>query len=250
MAHSIEFNTIDMSAYGLRITTPGMNLLSQLVRHIQLQERGYAFTPMREPRRLTIGCVVTAANLATLDGYLDAIKRILTQTLPKELVFDALSTRYFNALLESFEGEYIVDTSFRGTLSFICPDPLGYSTTLDSPNHPINADPKTIEENVGGTGYIEPVYTLTAGEVLTDVTIKIENIEGDEELQWGPGSVGNGKKLEIDVANWTVKNDGTIAMATVTGRFPRLRPNALNYIKVTGFLSSGSLNIKYRDTYL
>lgn len=169
----------------------------------------------------------------------------------KKLILDLPSDRYYMAkVARKIEYEFIGSKLALSTIVFICPDPLGYSTTLTESNHPLTGtDPKTVNESVGGTGYIEPVYTLTAGEVLTDVTIKVENIEGDEELQW-IGSVGNGKKLEIDVANWMVKNDGVASMATVTGRFPRLKPNATNSIKVTGFSNTGSLNIKYRDTYL
>ena len=39
-------------------------------------------------------------------------------------------------------------------------------------------------------------------------------------------------------------------MATVSGDFPVLTPGMDNFIKVTGFGSLGSLNIKYRNAYL
>lgn len=251
MAHSIEFNGVDMSAYGLRVTLPGVNLLRQLTSHVQLPDRGYAFRPMREPRYIVVECIVTGTSLANLDVNLDAIKRVLTHIEPKKLIFDALATRYFNAVLESFEGEYLLATSFKGVISFICPDPLGYGIDPEiSHNHDIDTAPSTtVDEVTEGTGYIEPVYTLTAGDVLTTATIKIEHIAGNEELQW-IGSLAIGEELEIDVANWMVKKEAVASMATVTGRFPRMLPNTTNQIKVTGFLTNGSLNIKYRNTYL
>jgi len=251
MARSINFNTADMSTYGLVVTSPGANLLGQLVSHIQLQDRGYAFRPMREPRRIIVGYSVTGTSLANLDANLDAIKRILTLTEPKKLIFDSLSTRYFNAVLESLEGEYRHATLFQGKLEFICPDPLGYNITEDDHDHSINTNPKTIDEAVAGTGYIAPVYTLTAKNTLTGATIKVENLTTEEELVW-VGDLAIDGTLVIDVERWLVSKGVTVDMATVTGEFPRLKPNVTNQIKITGLWVSvtGNLNILYRDTYL
>lgn len=251
MARSINFNVNDMSTHKLIVTSPGINLLRQLVGRVQLQDRGYAFVPMREPRRITVGCAVTGTSLANLDVNLDAIKKILTELVPKKLIFDSLPLRYFNAILESFEGEYTLATLFQGRLVFICPDPLGYKTTEDNHNHNIDANPKTVNEPVAGTGYVAPVYTLTAKNTLTDATIKVENLTTDEELQW-IGSLAIDGTLVIDVAKWLVSKGVTADMATVTGKFPRLKPGVTNQIKVTGLYVSvtGTLNITYRDTYL
>lgn len=253
MADSIDFNDgNDMSAHGLKVISPGMNLLRQLVGRVQLQDKGYAFKPMREPRHITVECVVTGTSLDNLDANLDAIKRILTHTVPKELIFDSLPLRYYNAILESFEGEYSSATLFRGTLVFICPDPLGYSKTLDDSPHDIGVGASvTVNEPVGGTGYVAPVYTLTAKNKLTGALIKLENTTTEEELQW-TGSLEINDTLVINVAKWLVSKGVTADMASVTGRFPRLRPNTTNQIKVTGLapVTQGKLNIKYRDTYL
>ena len=251
MARSIDFNSTDMSTHGLIVTTPGFNLVKQLVSHVQLQDKGYAFTPMREPRRITVEFAVTGTSLANLDVNLDAVKRLLTLTVPKKLIFDSLPLRYYNAILESFKGEYRLATLFQGTLMFICPDPLGYKTTQDNHNHSINASPKTVDEPVGGTGYVTPVYTLTAKNTLTDATIKVENLTTEEELQW-IGSLAIDGTLVIDVAKWLVSKGAVADMASVTGRFPRLKPNATNQIKVTGLYVTvaGNLNILYRDTFL
>ncbi len=251
MARSIDFNNTDMADHKLIITSPGFNLLRQLVGRVQLQDRGYAFTPMREPRRITARCAVTGTSLANLDVNLDAIKRLLTLTEPKKLIFDSLPLRYYNAILESFTGEYRTGTLFQGTLVFVCPDPLGYKTTEDDHDHSIDEIEKTIEEPVGGTGYVAPVYTLTAKNVLTGATIKVENLTTEEELVW-VGDLAIDDTLVIDVAKWLVSEGVDASMATVTGKFPRLKPNATNQIKVTGLYVTvaGNLNILYRDTYL
>jgi len=248
MANSIDFNSTDMSTHNLRITSPGMNVVSQLVRHIQLQEEGYSFRPMREPRRIRMEFIVTNTSLANLDANLDSIKRLLTQTEPKQLIFDSLTTRYFNAMLESFDGEYI-GFSFKGVMSFICPDPLGYDVTEENNDHNIDADPKTVNEvTSGGTAIIEPVITLTAGEVLSVVTVTIESVLTGEILEW-VGSLGDGEALEIDSANWTVKKSGVDDMSGVSGQFPRLNPEATNQITVSGFSNTGVMNLTYRDTF-
>lgn len=251
MAHSINFNEIDMSTYKLIVITPGVNLLRQLVSHIQLQDRGYAFRPVREPRCITVECAVTGTSRANLDVNLDVIRRTLTLLVPKKLIFDALSGRYFNAILGSFVGGYRGTTQFEGVIDFICPDPLGYKITPTDHDHDIDANPKTVDEAVAGTGYVAPVYTLTAKNALTEATIKVENLTTEEELIW-VGDLAIDDDLVIDVENWIVKKNVTASMATVTGKFPRLKPNATNQIKVTGLFVTvtGNLNITYRETYL
>lgn len=244
MTRSINFNGTPMGTYKLIITTPGFNVLRQLVSRVQLQDRGYAFRPMREPRRIIVECAVTGTNLANLDVNLDAIKKFLTLTEPAKLIFDSLPLRYYNAILESLDGEYRLATLFQGTLVFICPDPLGYKTApTESPHHGITGtETKTVITT--GTGYISPVYVLTAG-VGSSSPIKLENTITEEELLW-TGTLVNEDVLTIDVANWTVKK-GVDAAMTITGQFPRLKPGT-NSIKITNFV--GDLDITYRNTYL
>ena len=105
----------------------------------------------------------------------------------------------------------------------------------------------SVIEAVGGTGLVNPVYTLVAGETLSAITLKVENVTTDEELQW-TGSLVDTDEIEIDVENWIVKKNSVADMATVTGQFPRLTPGN-NSIKVTAFSTTGTMNIKYRDTY-
>ena len=132
-----------------------------------------------------------------------------------------------------------------GYYNLLMPRPA-YSTTETSSDFNIDADPDTIVETVGGTAITKPVWTLTAGETLTDVTIKLENVTTDEELQW-TGSLVDEDELEIDSQYWTVKKNGTVDM-NITGEFPRLIAGS-NLIKVTGLSTTGTLNITYRDSY-
>ena len=249
MAYSINFDGNDLSDYSLVVTSPGVNEFRQSVGRVQLQDRGYAFKPNREPRSIIVAFDVSGTSRSNLDSNLDTIKRILNQIIVKQLKFDVLSGRYFNAILETFEGNYLQATLFRGTMEFICPDPVAYDNTETISSFNIDADPKTVTEAVGGNAYILPVFTLTAGDTLTTVTILVDNLTTLEQLSW-IGSLAIGEELVIDSERWLVTKEGTADMGEVTGEFPRLEPNVTNSIKVTAFGTNGTMSITYRKGYL
>lgn len=256
MGYSIDFDGNDLGAYGLTVTSPGASLFGQIVSRIQLQDRGYAFRPQREPRRITVSIDVEGSSRSVLDGYLDNIRRILTQLTVKQLKFDVLSDRYYNAILERVEGNYVSATLFRGRLRFICPDPVAYSTTETSSDHNVDADPKTLYEPsdsaevIGGSAFLLPVYTFTAGEDLTAITLLIKNETTIEELSIASLDLADTEVLVIDCSTWLVTKEGTAEMANVTGKFPRLEPYLRNQFTITDFGSLGTLNITYKEAYL
>lgn len=249
MANSFSFNGTDLADHGLVITTSRANILSQLVSYVQLKDRGYSSGIKREPKSISLDIAILGASHADINTNIDNIKKTITTETDGELVLDVLPGRYFNAQLESFDGDYEAPAIFVGVIGFICVDPLGYSTGVEtSHNHPINEAPfTTVPETTTGTGMVNPVYTLNAEQNLTN-TIMIENLNTGEELRW-TGSLTPGQKLIIDVPGWIVKKEGDASMATVTGQFPRLQSGA-NQIKVTNFGTTGSLDITYRNNYL
>jgi len=249
MAYSLTFNSIDLGDYDLIVTSSGINSFHQVGEYAQLQTKGYSFKPKRSPRLIALDCQVTGTSRSNLDDNLDNIRLALVESQVKQLILDTITGRYFNAILESFDGDYKSAGLFDGKLSFVCPDPLGHSTTETDSDFNIDSDPDTIIETTEGTGDISPVFTLKAGEDLTDVTIKVENLTSEEELQW-TGSLANTEELEINVPLWIAYKEGTASMSSVTGQFPHLIANAANSIKVTAFSNTGTLNIKYRNTYL
>lgn len=251
MANSFNFNSTDLSAYGLKVLNFDIPNFAQQSESQLIQDISYGFQPKRPAKVIVIDVAITGADRSTLDGYLDSIKRILVSETAKALKIDAITDRYWNAKLEALSGYYNGATYWGGTVTLRADDPMAYDNSETSSDHSINADPKTVVEAVGGTGTVLPVYTLTAKENLGAVTIKLENLSLDEELQWD-GSLTTDDELEIDVANWTVKKNGTEDMADVSGKFPRLAANLNNSIKVTGLYSSvaGELNITYRKRYL
>ncbi len=250
MANSIDFNGFDLSDYGLVLTHGNPQDFQQLSDSQQIEDIAYSFNPKHQPMVFRLDVDVIAATRATLDSYLDSIKAIIVTEIAARLEFDTIIDRYWMAKLDAFNGGYRAPGYFSGVMIFRADDPLGYDNTEVSSDHAIDTDPKTVVETPGGTGYINPVYTLTAKENLGAITIKLENISTDEELQW-TGTLTTNDELEIDVANWTVKKNDVDDM-DIIGQFPRLAPNTANSIKVTALYSSvaGELNITYRNRYL
>jgi len=247
------FNAVDLSDYGLTVKKSSLSSFMPPIKtnYIEIADKAYDFRAYLNSRTINLDVLVTGTSKANLISNLDNISKLLNPMEGvKHLTLDFPDDRFYKAKLDNpIDWEIITHKLARAELSFICPDPLGYSSSETSSDHNINADPKTVTETTGGTAYIEPVYTLTAGEALNDVTIKVENIDTGEEIQW-QGSLAITEELEIDVALWIVKKEGTADMADVSGQFPRLLPAINNSIKVTGFSTTGSLNIKYRNTYL
>jgi len=255
MANSLSFDAVDMGDYNMVVNSAGASPFGQIVSYIQLQDKGYPFRPQREPRIITVQFTVTGTSRSNLDSNLDNIKRNLTKLEPFQLIFDALSTRYYMAILERFEGTYIQPAMFRGTMRFVCPDPVAYSTTENTVTQDVTADPTTlyIPESsaavVGGSAFILPEWVLTAGETLSSVTIKLKNETTIEEIQW-TGSLTSAQELIIDSSTWLVTKVATADMSTVTGKFPRLEPYIRNELTVTAFGTTGTLTVIYRDGYL
>jgi phage-related protein len=249
MSRSLKYNGIDLSAYGLTIMESGAALAALLSAELsQGQDRAYASNLIAPPKSLPLDVIIEAVDQATLISYLDSIKRICAQREPKQLILDIMDDRYWTARFEHLTGQYLSPCVFRGELLFSADDPLAYDVSETSSDFNVDADPKTVTETVGGTGYVKPLFTLTAGEELSDITLLVENTDTGEELQW-EGSLSNGEVLTIDSARCIVEKEGVADMATVSGQFPRLLPGENNHIKITGFGSLGSLNITYRNAY-
>ncbi len=254
--YSLSFDGNDMDDYNLVVNSPGDNPYGQIVPTIQLQDRGYAFRPQREPRRIAVRFEVSGSSRSNLDSNLDNIKRLLTTLVVKQLIFDTLTGRYFMAILERFEGNYISAFLFRGTMRFICPDPVGHSTTENSVTQDVDADPKTLylptdsDEVIGGSAFLLPVYTFTAGEDLSGITLLIKNETTIEELSIASLTIANTEVLVIDCSTWLVTKEGAAEMSNVTGKFPRIEPNLRNQFTITNFGSLGTLEVTYREAYL
>lgn len=247
MSHSLSFNEIDLSTYGLRVKNANIPDFAQENESQLIQDLSYSFRPKRPPKIFQVPVIVSATSRATLDGYLDSIKGVVVTEVVCKLAFDSIAGRYWMAKLVDLSGEYHGTNLWVGNMVFQADDPTAYAASETDNNYSVDADPKTIVLSVAGTGFALPVLTLTAGEELTDITLIVENLSTDESLTW-EGDIGNGEELEIDTDAWTVKLEGTDDM-NISGQFPRLQPGN-NSIRITGFSNTGSLNIKYRARYI
>lgn len=249
----MKYDGTDLGDYGLTVLlsspVPWVPPLKQ--GKLNVPHRAYAARTFLQPREIRLDCVVQAADRDTLESYLDSLTRLLLPTDDeKKIHLDFPDGRYwYGKLCDSVEWEAVSQTSAIGDLRFLCSDPRGYDDTQTSSDHSITTDPDTVVETPGGSCYIEPVWTLTAGEALTDVTILLENVTTDEEVQW-TGTLSNGQVLVVNAVTMVVTKQGSASMSTVSGKFPRLAPGVMNSINVTGFGTTGTLNIAYRDTYL
>jgi len=247
------YNSVDLSTYGLkaRLKSPASFMPPIRSSMIEVGDRAYDFQAFTGPRSIELDAYVTGTSEANLISNLDNISLILNPLNGlKALVLDFPDDRYYNAKISnSIEWEITHHKLAQATIVFICPDPKGYANTATSSNFNIDADPDTVQEVVGGTTWVLPTFTLTAGEALNAVTILIENTDTAEELSW-VGSLANGEVLVINSETFYVTKQGAASMATVTGVFPRLKAGITNDIKVTGFSTTGTLNISYRASYL
>lgn len=251
MAASFSFNGTDLSTYGLHCGYPLISK-AQEISYAQLYRRARKIGVTVPPIEIALECDVTAASHSALVTALDSIRAVLDTDEECNLAIDIISGRYWKTYFKNIMPIEETAVSWTGMIIFLALDPAAYASSETDNDYNVDADPDTIVEAAGGNYEIEPVFTLAAGENLTDVTIILENDTTGEALTWD-GSMSNTDTLEIDVVNKVVKLEGDaedgMAGLDPTSDFPRLEPNTNNSIIVTGFGSLGSLNITYRNRY-
>lgn len=214
---------------------------------------GHDLGSQYDPRRFVLDCYIVAASHAQLLSRLQTLAGMLDIDLGyQELIFDDLTDRYWLAKLDGDIPEK--GDAFGGdiVIPLVCIPPFALSTSLTESPHTIESDPDSFNEAVGGNTLTDPIYELDPS-VGIDGLVKLENVTGDQELQWMGTLAASGEKLRIDVARMYVEKYASGAwsssMAAVSGPFPRLRGGVTNIVKVTG-ISAGALKITYRDRYL
>jgi predicted phage tail component-like protein len=243
MADSLSFNGTDLSVYGLRFLEYD-DIFEQLTESAQVSDKAIPLGSVRPPRVITIPVVIKAASLALRQSYVDSIKSVLNVNAPAVLKIDSITDRYWLAM-GKLEGRPESAKNFIGTITFTCFDPNAYDNTETTSPHTIDADPKTFNEVVGGTAETKPVYTLTAGDTITAITIT--NATTGEEFEITVAMVDT-DVLVINTATGVVTLNGTEVMtgAPVTSQFPKLLPGT-NAFTVTGF--SGAMVTVYPKRY-
>ena len=242
---SITFAGVNLETYGLVLMTPdpSMQLASETY---QMLTRAYAPESKRTPKNIILGIEVVGTSRTTAEAYLDSIKAVLNRTSDGRLVLSNMSDRYWMARYQSLQGSWPAPSTFSGTLSFICHDPMAYAVTETVETDDVDADPKEISLTVLGSGDAEPVIVLTAGEAW-DSDLTILNAVTGQAFTWS-GAMTSGQRLTIDCARWYVSLEGSASMTGAGGEFPVLVPGN-NLISVTGFGILGSVKITYKARY-
>jgi phage-related protein len=246
MANSFSFNSVDMSAYGLRPRAYG-EPFSQDTPSVQLLDRAYPLGSLRPARPISLDVVIAAVDFSTLLSYLDSIKSALNQRTDKVLKIDSITDRYWNVRFVDMVKSKMTAKTWEGAINFIANDPAAYdnSATTSGPTT-IDADPHEVTLTVAGTEKTFPVYTLTADATLTATTVGIENEATGEKIEW-TGDLVATDVLVIDTATCLIKLNGVEDMLTVEGEFPSLLVGS-NILNISGF--SGAITTVYRKRYV
>lgn len=147
MAHSINWNSYDLSGYNLRVTWPE-DMLDRLIDILQLQDLAYAGKGMAGPRTMTMPIIITGTTLANLNSNIETIRGLLNQEEDCLLTIDGISSRMWYARFVSLRGSYTSDRTWQGNLVFTCHDPKGYAT---SPSTQIETLAENESAGYGGT---------------------------------------------------------------------------------------------------
>jgi len=242
----ITFNGIDLTPFGLEINKFS-SPISQMVSFVNLEHRSFAFKGKKVTKPITIGITVFGTNLSDILDKLDSITFAINQPLECPLILNHQPDRYWMVHFSDLTGDIQGESVFSGQIKFNAGNPTAYGISEIDKNISIDEDPKNFTETTGGNALIYPTWSLT-GSAIPSATVKVENESSNEELTW-TGALVEGDVLEIDTENWIVYLNSVPSMNTVSGKFPKLLPNQTNNIKITGFGTTGTVNLKYRNRF-
>jgi phage-related protein len=230
--NSFTFNGTDLSAYGL-IVNKYPNLFQRTMESAQLKNKAKAIGTSRPKKTLEFNVTIAAADAATLQSHLDSIRGVLNLEDDAVLSMDKYTDRYWMASCPSMVPAEEGSCYWIGTIIFVANDPDAYDNSETTSNHTIDADPKTFNEVVGGTAETKPVYTLTADDTITAITIT--NATTGEEFEITVAMMAT-DVLVINTDTMVVTLNGTEVMTgvPVTSQYPKLLPGT-NAFTVTGF---------------
>jgi phage-related protein len=252
---SFSYNGINLEDYGVTIISADRNAMNHDFDSLQLEDKAYSWKSRLEPRRIRLGILAVPTFFIfppilfnDIHLTMSFIREALNEKECCQLILSNTPEYFWLAKLQKISGEVIAPHHFQANIDFLCPDLRAFSITETKNIHNIDANPKTLYESTPGTAYVEPVYLLTAGENIPGSTVILESTTTGDAIQWS-GDLATNDELEIDVAHWVVRLNGTESMGTVTGKFPKLEPG-INTLVVSGFGTTGTLEITYRNAYV
>lgn len=137
MSNSFSFNSVDMSAYGLRLRTHEESF-NQETPAVQLLDKAYGLNSLRPAGTITLDVAIYAANITTLKSYLDSIRSALNHREDKELKIDTFTDRYWLARCVGMEGSITTARIWQGMITFACHDPAAFDNDEEDSDHTID----------------------------------------------------------------------------------------------------------------
>jgi len=248
---SFSFDGVDLKTLGVYLLADTEQQALPPVRQrlvaIPGRHGAYDFAAQYEAREFRLECFISAPSHAQLMDRLASVARLLDVTRgPRALILDTIPDRYWLARVSDVIQVAAGALNAEFTVSLVCAEPFAFSLTETVSTHTIDADPKTVLENPGGSAPVAPVYELTPNIPISG-TIRLGNITSNQEVLW-MGVLAAGDRLTIDAERYLVKKNDLDSMASVSGSFPRLNPDVDNELRVMGM--TGTLKVTYRARYL
>jgi len=192
MANSFSFNSVDMSAYGLRLLTHE-EPFSQETPAAQLPDRAYGYSSLRSPIPVSLYVKVYAADIATLKSYLDSIKQTLNQRVDCPLAIDTFDDRYWMVRFVSMVGEIQTARVWKGTITFSANDPAAYDndeTSNDKETALVIAESGEIEVETGDGTLLYNGYIYITGRDSKVAKVNASNYSDVLVVEIDEGAAG------------------------------------------------------------
>ena len=267
MGHSLHFNDVDLSDYGLVVLRgPRPAVADARIGTLPLvgADGAVARPSVWAERVLSVPCLVLATTGTLLQTYLDGIATALNEREDCELWFDYLNGRHWNARLAGgASAEEIAVRGARLDLAFLATDPHAYargdeSTAEDTIASGVATSDTSVVTTSGGSDCAWPDIEVVASGASSAVAVA--NEDNDQKALWAsPGTssnlaAGDTIRFRCARAHWVVDikrsgdTDYYASMTGFEGRFPSLAPNTANTLTFWGV--AGALTVRWRETYL
>ena len=222
----LRFGTLDMSAEIEDWEEQGdSRIQAQLVsrRHgIFLSD-----VPVLDGRYVRVKGAIVATTAELCRTRLDTISEVLHSGVQK---LQFLDDRFLIAQKARFGYGYAPGSAGRKinfALEFVCADPFLYRDATSSSSNPISASPTSFSVTNGGTAFVYPKVTFTAGgSSITSISL-LNNTTGKTFAY--SGTVLATKALVVDTSDFTVLNDGVSDLTNFTGVFPHFNSGSNSY---------------------
>jgi hypothetical protein len=200
---------------------------------------GYAGQQFAAERKISLTGTLTASSYSALQTAWSDLLAANDVSVPAQLV--VRDNWYYLATCESIADSERDVTSIQYDATYVCADPVAFSTTLSTPTLPTTGGTIT---SVAGNKPALPALTLTVSAAPASSYLTVTNTTTSESFVLFPDATG---VFVIDSLAESCKVGTTDKMACFQGRFISLRPgsNTLT-IATSGGAALSAASINYR----